>query len=254
MDSSGDIVFFGMKEKDNATALHIYKYKDGWQKVAAKSVPCGHNQLSILSANIFDKEHLLVSCVECKIIWSFDIDRGEFSNILEKEGFYPGPMCKAEGNYIFIVNWLKEPPTVLKVKHTPNAFIVDKTKAIDPRMEVIASICYLPDIKCIVVSRWLDHIVKAIHSETDEEVWEVKGEVAGVLWKPHGLCHSSKHQSLLVCDVGRLVVLNPCDGSLLQVIPLPHLGLLVSLSIHEGNIILYSMIKGDIKVNIFTAE
>ena len=111
----------------------------------------------------------------------------------------------------------------MKVKCSPTELIFDKSKTIQSRMQSLSDICYLPNINCIALSNWRDHVVKAIHCETGEEVWEVKGEVEGVAWRPHGFLYSPEHQSLLVCDTsdnGRLVVLNPRDGSVRQIIPL----------------------------------
>ena len=148
--------------------------------------------------------------------------------------------CKAKG--------LK---SILKGKCTPAEVIVDKTKTVNSRLEGTYDICYLPDVKCIAISYWRDHVVKAIHCETGEQLWEVKGEVAAVTWKPHGLCYSPKHQSLLVCDKGRLAVLNPRDGSLLQTIPLPFPCFPLYLSLYKGNIIMWNRIDNSVKISVF---
>ena len=90
---------------------------------------------------------------------------------------------------------------------------------------------------------------------TSKKVWEVKGEVEGVTWKPHGLFYSPQHQSLLVCDTsdnGRLVVINLRGGSVLQIIPLPNLGIPYSLSVHEGNIILQKNFNSGINIDVLT--
>ena len=89
---------------------------------------------------------------------------------------------------------------------------------------------------------------------SDEVIWEVKGEVAGREWEPHGLFSSQEHQSLLVCDYCRLVVLNPTDGSVLQVIPLPNMGILISLSVHEGNIILHNETASGECINVLNIK
>ena len=166
-------------------------------------------------------------------------------------------MCKAEGDHVFIVNFAKGLKSILKAKCTPAEVIVDKTKTVNSRLEGTYDICYLPDVKCIAISLWLEHVVKAIHCETDEEVWEVKGEVAGVTWKPYGLCYSPEHQSLLVCDTsdhGRLVNLKPSDGSVLQVIPLPRLERPWYLSLYEGNLIVDNMASKKPQINVFNIK
>ena len=98
------------------------------------------------------------------------------------------------------------------------------------------------------------HIFKAIHCETSEEIWQVKGEVVGATWKPHGLFYSPEHQTLFVCDDGQLVVLDPRDGSLLQVILLPKLKRLISLYFLKGKIIVHNKKKNCREINVFTFE
>ena len=149
---------------------------------------------------IENNEHLLVSCPQCKTIWFCDIDSGNFSEALDEDWFFPGLMHKGEGDYILIVNSRNGPIPILKVKCTPAELIIDYTEVFYSRMEGITFMCYLPNVKCVALSDWEKNVVKAIHCETCELIWEVKGEVGGVIWMPHGLCYSPEHQSLLVCD------------------------------------------------------
>ena len=207
---------------------------------------------------IKNNERLLVSCGECKTIWFCDLYTCNFSEALKEEWFYPGMMCKAEGDCIYITDNVTGPSRpILKAKCTPTELSLDQSKTIHSRIEMLKSICYLPDVKCVAISRWEDHVVKAIHCETDEQVWEVKSGVAGVTWKPHGLFYSPEHQSLLVCDTsddGRLVVLNPNDGSVLQVIPLPVLERPFYLSLYEGNIVVHNVASNRTQINVFNIE
>ena len=245
------------EEKEEEAALHIYSLENGLEKVGSKPLPCSHEDWDILPITIEKNESLLVSCWECAVIWFFNIHSGEFSEALRKEGVYPGGMCKADRDYIYIVNLRKGPKPILKVKVTPTELIEDKIKTIHSQMEGIFVIHYLPDIKCVVVSCSEDHVVKAMHCETGEQLWEVKGEVAGVMWEPHGFLYSPEHQSLLVCDIskeGRLVVLNPRDGSVLQVIPISNHGIPISLSFREGRIIIHSKYENAENISVFAIE
>ena len=256
MESTGDIVFVGKEKKDDPSALHIYKYKGEWHKVGTKSGPCIHeDDLYTLPVMIESNECLLVSCTDCRTIWFCDIDTGEFNEALRDEGFKLGLMCKGKGDYVYIENNVKGPADILKVKCSPTELIVDKCKISHHKMEAIYSLCYLKDVNCVAISSWQNHIVKAIHCETNEEVWEVKGKVEDVTWEPHGLFYSPEHQLLIVCDAiddGRLVVLNPRDGSILQIMPLPNLGDPVSSSMHEENIILNNRVTFGFHINVFT--
>ena len=259
IESAGDIVFVGKEEEHEPSALHVYEYRKGWKKIKTMPIPCTHEfNKEILPIMIENNELLLVSCWECKTIWFCDLYTGNFTVALKEERFYPSLMCKAEGDHIYIMNSLKGLSTpILKAKCTPTELSLDKSKTIYFRMEKITSICYLLDVKCVAISRWGDHAVKAIHCETGEKVWEVKGEVAGVIWNPHGLFYSPEHQSLLVCDTsdgGRLVVLKPSNGSVLQLIPLAELKRLFYLSIYEGSLIVHNMASNRMQINVFNIE
>ena len=96
MKSTGDIVFVGKEMEGAPLALHIFRYKEGWQKIGTKSVPCSHDYFYFLSIKIKNNERLLLSCYLCSTIWLYDIHSGEFNEALKEEGFYPRNMCEAE--------------------------------------------------------------------------------------------------------------------------------------------------------------
>ena len=258
MRSTGDIAFLGKERIYDPVALHIYKYKNEFQKMITTFAPCSHqNEMKILPIMIENNERLLLSCWQCNTIWFYDNFSRKFSVALKEERFCPTLMSKGEMNYIFIVNWVKGKKCIFKASCTSNEIIVDTTKAINSKLEGIFDICYLPGVKLLAISRWRDHVVKAIHCGTGEQVWEVKGEVTGTEWWPHGLLYSCNPQSLIVCDTsgdGRLVILNPRDGSVIQVIPLPNVVKPFLLYLHDGNIILFNRSKRNEKVSVFTFE
>ena len=253
MESTGNVVIVGKEKEDDQPALHFNKYKNGWQKIRTIPFPCRHSEwFFILPVMIENKECLLVSCWNCRIIWFCDIESGMFKKAL-REGFSPGLFCKAEGEYVFIQQCVRGSEDILKVKCSPTGLTVDKGKTVHCNMDTIHSMCYLPGVNCIAFSWWQDHVVKAKHCETSEEVWEVNGEVEGVTWDPHGLLYYPQHQSLLVCDTSdnsRLVVLNPSDGSVLQVIPLSVLNFPHDLYLHEGNIIVNNNIATGMQIGV----
>ena len=200
IESPRDVIFIGKKEKGDPVTIKIYSFKNGWEKIGKKPVPCSHKIFRILPAKIENNERLLVSCCYCKVVWFFDIYSGVFSEALREKDLYPGTMCKEEGNYVYIVNLRIDPLVILKVKCTSTELIVDKMRTIYSGMENIMFMHYLTGVKCIAVSRWKNHVVKAIHCKTGEQVWELNARVGNVPWEPHGLFYSHEHQSLLVCD------------------------------------------------------
>ena len=160
-------------------------------------------------------------------------------------------MFKAEGDYVYIVNRVKGPKPIVKVKCSPTELTVDTIKTIQCRMDKFSSMCYLPDVKCIAVSHSSDHVVKAIHCETGEEMWKVKGEVEGITWKPHNLCYLQKPQSLIVCDSDRLVFLNQRNGTVSAVLPVPNFGRPISMSLHDGKLHLYNKKTDDTEIYVY---
>ena len=250
MKSTGEIVLFGKEQEDDPAAFHFYKNEKELQKVGTKSAPCRHNSLFILPVVIKGNERLLVSCWQCRIIWFYNFDTGKFSIALKKEGFDPEQMCKAEGDYVYIVTHVKGPKPILKLKCTPTKLIVDKF--INCKMDNFSSMCYLSDVKCLAISNKSEQIVKAIHCETSEEIWKVKREITGVTWKPHGLFYCPENQSLIVCDDGRLMILNPKDGNVQRVLPVPNFGRPISMSLHDGDLNMYSKKTNDTKIYVFT--
>ena len=175
MESTGDIIFYGKEKKNDPSALQIYKYKNGWENIGTKPFPSSHDDLFILPVMIDNSECLLVSCWQCKTVWFCDIDSGKFSEALKGDWFFPGLMQKGEGDYILIVSSQVGPIPILKVKCTPTELITDKTEAFYSRMEMINFMCYLPNVKSVALSHWQDHVVKAIHYETGQMVWQVMG-------------------------------------------------------------------------------
>ena len=107
MKSSGDIFFVGKETEDDPPALHIFRYKEVWQKIGTKSVTCSHDAFFFLPLMIENNEHLLLSCMECSTIWFYDIHSGEFNEALKEEGFYPTLVCEAEEGLIYFVNSVK---------------------------------------------------------------------------------------------------------------------------------------------------
>ena len=83
-------------------------------------------------------------------------------------------MCKAGGDYLYIVTDTKGPNPIPKVKCSPTELIVGTIKTIQYRIDKFSFMYYLPDV-CLAISFRSGDVVKPIHCETDEEVWKFKG-------------------------------------------------------------------------------
>ena len=81
---------------------------------------------------------------------------------------------------------------------------------------------YLP-YRALVCSGYNKQVIYAQSTETGAVLWKLEGEVAGREINPKGLLLTPDHQAVLCADQWnhRILVLNPADGSVLQIIQLP---------------------------------
>ena len=143
-------------------------------------------------------------------------------------------MCKAKGDYLYIVTDVKGPNPILKVKCSPTEPTVDTIKTIQCRIDKFSFMYYLPDV-CLAISFKSGDVVKPIHCDTDQEVWKVKGEVEGIK-KPHNFYYLQNHKSLHMCDSDRLVILDPKNENVLRVLPVTNVGRLICMYLYDDNL------------------
>ncbi len=65
-------------------------------------------------------------------------------------------------------------------------------------------------------------MLRAVSCDTEKKAWELEGDVQGEQCCPGGMVYSPAHQALLVADGcnSRVLVVNPGDGSVRQVVQL----------------------------------
>ena len=160
MEASGEVVFFGKEKDEDPAAFHVFNFQKVWRET--RKAPCSHDILRLLCVTVGDSESILVSCSHCCIIWFFDIRSGIFKKAFEQSNFYPGLMCKADGDNIFIARSVSDHWPVHKAKVGETEIVLDNSKTINTEIMQFNFMCYLPNVQRVAVSKWSDHIVKAI--------------------------------------------------------------------------------------------
>ncbi len=165
---------------------------------------------------------LAVSCRHCGVIRLIDVESGEVSVAFHDGCHNPGGMCLGEAGEMFVVQSAKGPKAILQLNCSTAEFSL--IRLIKSAMERYFSMCYIPGHKLIVISAQYSCVIRAVSCESEEVVWEVKGQVDGVECHPHGVVHSPAQDALFVADGTntQILVLNPWDGSLRQVLSLDH--------------------------------
>ena len=125
-------------------------------------------------------------------------------------------------------------------------------------MEFHYTICYINRHGLLTVSDHSPGIVRAVSCEMENIVWELTGRVDGVECNPHGMLYSPYHDALLVADGinCRILVLNPQDGSVTQVVPLSEVTSIVwDFSLHGKQILVHHQHKNmNHSVSYFSLE
>ena len=133
-------------------------------------------------------------------------------------GAIPEEMCHGEKGRIYVVSMVDNCP-VIQLDCTSVPFTV--TKKISTGLENYNDVFYIPSHKAITICHHRVSMLRTISTESKKILWETKGAVDGARWQPSVITHAQKYERLIVNDGGRLIVLDPRDGSHLQTLPLP---------------------------------
>ncbi len=202
-----------------------------------------------------EKELLAMCCADCYVIRLYNLETGDVSTPFNNPRYYPGPMCRGDEGEMYVVHRVTGFP-ILQLNCSTVPFEIKKT--IQSGMESLHSICYIPGYKLIVVSTTsAPKKIRAVSVESEEVKWEVKGEVEGKQCNPHGTIFSSPDDALFVADGGntRILVLNPWDGSLRQVLPLDQkMGATWELCLHNRHLVVHHVSDRKQKISYFSLK
>ncbi len=248
---SGAHVMWGKTSETSPAALYS-SCGGGWGLL--RSGLCQHEKgVYLLGVMIGGRELLAVSC-PCDVIRLLEPETGDVSTAFSDTRYRPGRMCPGETGQMYVVHAVKPTP-VLQLSCSTTNFSLMRT--IQTGMERYYSICYIPIHRLIVISDHSPGIIRAMSCESEEVVWEVKGQVEGVECHPHGMVHSPALDALFVADGNntRILVLNPGDGSLRQELPLDQkMGGIGNLYLSYDQLIVHHHAEGKVKVSVFRLE
>ncbi len=216
---------WGKTAESASPALHFYSCSSsGWKKLKTLEKLCQHETgIYVLGLLRGKKEMLAVSCVDCGVIRLIDVESGEISVAFHDGYHYPAAMHLGEAGEMFVVHSVKGTFPILQLNCSAAEFSL--IRYIKSCMETYYSICYIPIHRLIVISAHSPGVIIAVCCESEEVVWEVKGQVDGVECHPHGMVHSPALDALFVADGTntRILVLSPRNGSLMKVLSLGHI-------------------------------
>ncbi len=253
---TGQVVIWGKTAEADSPALHIYNgSSDSWQKERTESGFCEHPDfIYLLPVTVQQQQLLAVSCFHCCKIRLYNMKTRESTTAFHDPSCYPGCMCQGEPNQIYVAQNVLDAVSILQLNYSQPQFTLEKI--IQSEREDYCSICFVPSHRLIVINQNApDKIVIAVSCDTEKKLWELQGEVQGVQCNPHGMVYSPDHQALLVADGwnSRVLVVNPGDGSVRQVLPLcADMGVVWELCLHNQQLVMHHTDAGREKVSYFS--
>ena len=255
--STGEVLVWGIESEESAPAFHVFSSEsEGFKKIKEIKRLCNHDMIHAISTNVNRQEQLLVSCEDCRSITLYDLKTFETDTVFSNPELYNDVICHGERGEIYVGHEVKGDIQAFQLVWSGDQFSGPK-RVIHSGMEQYFSMYYIPSPHKLLV--FSDNsppgVVQAVSVETGEKMWKARWDFAGMISCPHGMVYSPKHQALLVADGPnrRILVLNPKDGSQLQIIPFREgISVLVHMHLHKDNlIVLYLDPQNKDKVSYF---
>ena len=254
MLETGHLVIWGKTAEADSPALHIYNgSSDSWRKDRRQTGFCEYSDIHLLPLIVQKKQLLAVSCWECKNINLHNMQTRETTTAFQDPRYFPGPMTQGDEGQIYVVHMVRGPRLILQLNCAQQQFTLQKT--IQSGMERCFDVGYIPSHQLVIVSSIVLGVVRAVSCDTGEKVWEVRGEIQGEKCESHGIVYSPGHQAFLVADGKntRILVLNPVDKTVRQVVKLSEVGIVWELCLHNQQLVVHhgNEIIGD-KISFFS--
>ena len=239
---SGIIVFWGKTSEQTPAAFHLYQNTStGFTKLREVKRLCQHEIVLLLPVAMDNKDLLAVSCGYCQMIRLLDTGTEKVTVAFYHPGYRPSVMSHGGRDVMYVLHGGNE-LSLLELNSGQVPFNGKKRK-IQLGMEKYHGFHYIQNpYNLLLLSWWEDSIIRAVSLETEQKAWEVKGEVDGKMFFPHGLLFSVQHRVLLVADGrnSRVLVLHPGDGSHLQTIQLDKaVDTVYELGIHSNKLVIF---------------
>ena len=237
------MLVWGIASEESAPAFHVFSPEStGFKKIKEIKRLCNHDMIHALSTNVNEQEQLVVSCEDCRSITLYDLKTLETRTVFSHPEFYNDVICHGERGEIYVGHEVKGDIQAFQLVWSGGQLLGPK-KVIHSGMGQYFSMYYIPSpYKLLVFSdNSPPGVLHAVSVETGEKIWMASWDIAGMMACPHGMVFSPKHQALLVADGPnrRIIVLNPNDGSQLQIRPVGDaISVLVHISLYKDKLIL----------------
>ena len=239
---SGIVVLWGKSSEQAPAAFHLYQdTSTGFAKLRELKRLCQHEIVLLLPVTMNNKELLAVSCGYCQMIRLLDTGTEQVIVAFYHPKYRPSVMSHGDMDVLYVLHGGNE-LSLLELNSGQVPFN-GKKRNIQLGMEKYHGFHYIPNpYNLLLLSWWEDSLIRAMSLKTEQKAWEVKGEVDGKMFFPHGLLFSAHHQVLLVADGRnhRVLAIHPRDGSHLQTIQLDQsVDAVYELGVHTNNLVMF---------------
>ncbi len=191
-----------------------------------------------------DSDVLVVTCDKCQNVGLVDPASGKTVKGFVGDGSFSSRLCfSSSGRF-----WAYSGDGLVREFKFDGTQVTRTKKSFSVGITGCYGVCDIPEPhKTMIVSHGQDRVVKAVSYATGQNLWTMKGEMAGKRIDPWGVVFSQEHHTVIVADWcnNRLLVTKPQDGTLLQSILLPaDVGSPRQLLIHENQLIIRSYHRG----------
>ncbi len=216
--------------------------------------PCQHgNSVNLVNVELGNQEQLVLGCTECKVIRLMDLQTGTTRQVFQNHNFRPGAMCLGTKGQIFVVNDVFGAKQILQLDCSADPFQV--TQTIQSGVGRCHSVCYISKRRLLVLTKWSDSLIRAVSCDSSKLVWTTDKSVDSQRIKPHDAAYCPRQDLLYVADGGnsRILVLNPADGSKIQVVYLnEEVGFVDQLGLVGDELVLHHQECDEEKISFFS--
>ncbi len=154
------------------------------------------------------------------------IEPGQRAVAFTNKSSEPHLVCNGEPGRVYVYSWRS---LVMEFIYKDHAF-VGVSRNLHTSMWGCTNVCYIPTPhRIIVLDDW--KMIKVFSLKTANRMWEVKGQVDGKDFNPHGMAFYTNHNLLLVADGenSRILVFLIETGEHVQTISLPQLSTILDI-------------------------
>ncbi len=171
--ASGTVVLCGRTQPKGLLALYECRFADAWAQVNKTQVCC-RDDVNIEAMTVSGQEFVSMSCVLCRKIWIYRLEKWVSSLAFHNSEFAPGEMCQGEPGQMFVVDSSQAQKRVLLLDCSAAPFRLIKILAFP--VQRFYSTCYIPG-GVLVVSEYAGAI-QGVSTTTERKVWQGVGSEA----------------------------------------------------------------------------